>query len=190
MFNGPQPGKRAPYVRLLTGKLGEERRAILLSSEIWSLETHWFPTGTLPCLKQIGECKGCAQHRREAWKGYLQAVDLKSGELAAIELTEDSCKHCPLLYEPLDLRGKLAVITRKGHKRGSVRLTLSDPPDFLRRPQNLPKGFEIWPVLNRLWDLTFTREQWDTIRGLQIDVRDLNLIEKGFADRIETDIPF
>lgn len=185
MFNGPDPRPRLPYVRLIAAKVGTPQKVILLSSEIHSVETHFLFTVTSPCTKRLGSCSGCDSKRAKRWKGYICAFDVLKAELALVEVTDTAILSCPALMYPGDnWRGQVLTIWRKEHKRGTVLLKLDEAPPTWPRPQNLPRPFSVWPIWNRVWDLTYSEDEWRRMRYGKPDCRDQSLPDALAPNRV------
>jgi hypothetical protein len=151
-----------PYVPLFRpATAGRDVEAVILSSAVLGVWTHWTDGQSVPCVTAIEDstgkvvvpCPACLVGLRRIWKGYLAVQEARRGRIGVLEVTTGMVQAATVLARPgQNLRGWRIRATRQGSRRNG-RCWAEVTPCVDPAAVELPPDFAVLPVLQRIWSV-------------------------------------
>lgn len=135
---------------IFRAKPGKQTKLLILSDDIFGIETHWWNQRTGPCREH--GCEACLAGHESRWKGYLLCFDMATEQHVVLEFT-------PPPAETLDaarmnhgsLRGLVVNVGRaKATFNGKVTIEIKQKTTI---PPSKHEVFGVWDVLCKIWKL-------------------------------------
>lgn len=165
-WNVPPPVDRPRYIPILSPKVGVPASALIVTSHLVGVETHFLSNRTKPCIGADNGCEGCKAQLSTRWKGYLGAWHPGFSRYVIVEVTAQAAcdNHALLMDEERNLRGMTVVLHRRGKNRNAPVSAEFHPK---RQPDDkVPAAFDVRKALLRIWE----RVAADAKDGLPVEV--------------------
>lgn len=145
----PLPEEAITYP-IWTPTVAERVEAVILSSEVVVVPTHYLDGRTQPHLRDPTLCDGCVLGKPIRSKGYLAAMDPRDGRQYLLEIPSQSLSDATDLRSRAgQLRGVSILLTRIGPRENSkVHVQLGITPLGI---ENLPPEFDVQAALIHIW---------------------------------------
>ena len=136
--------------RIRRVKAGERLKLMILSTDIFGVEMHYWGGNSMPCM--LKNCPACKAGNESRWYGYVLAVETSKRKHVIWEMT-------PPAVPPLDdafkqyktMRGLLVIAWRFNDKdKGRIETEVKGitVPD-----DTCSEAFTVWDPLARIWRL-------------------------------------